>query len=98
MATLYSDAEWSSKNLQPAVFEARRHVVKDKMPALYPDQLCKWQKELRQHSQEGYKTTFTDFWGKLIEYSLGDKVSVQPLPGSTCLDRYQVTFFLPQRV
>ncbi|MEJ1278631.1 phospholipase A2 group IVE [Cricetulus griseus] len=73
MATLYSDAEWSSKNLEPAVFEARRHVVKDKMPALYPDQLCKWREELHQHNQEGYKTTLTDFWGKLIEYSLGDK-------------------------
>ncbi|EDL79934.1 similar to phospholipase A2, group IVB (cytosolic) (predicted) [Rattus norvegicus] len=73
MATLYSDPEWSSKDLEPVVFEARRHVVKDKMPALYPDQLCKWQEELRQHSQEGYKTTFTDFWGKLVEYSLGDK-------------------------
>ncbi|OBS82430.1 hypothetical protein A6R68_23577 [Neotoma lepida] len=73
MATLYNDAEWSSKNLEPVIFEARRHVVKDKMPALYPDQLCKWREELRQHSQEGYKTNFTDFWGKLIEYSLGDK-------------------------
>ncbi|XP_005364352.1 cytosolic phospholipase A2 epsilon isoform X1 [Microtus ochrogaster] len=73
MATLYSDAEWSSKNLEPAVFEARRHVVKDKMPALFPDNLCKWQEELRQHSQQGYKTSFTDFWGKLVEYSLGDK-------------------------
>nr|XP_048315901.1 cytosolic phospholipase A2 epsilon isoform X1 [Myodes glareolus]XP_048315902.1 cytosolic phospholipase A2 epsilon isoform X1 [Myodes glareolus] len=73
MATLYSDAEWSSKNLEPAVFEARRHVVKDKMPALFPDNLCKWQEELHQHSQQGYKTTFTDFWGKLVEYSLGDK-------------------------
>ncbi|GAB1286759.1 Cytosolic phospholipase A2 epsilon [Apodemus speciosus] len=73
MATLYSDPEWSSKNLEPVVFEARRHVVKDKMPALFPDQLCKWREELQQHSQEGYKTTFTDFWGKLVEYSLGDK-------------------------
>ncbi|XP_041535247.1 cytosolic phospholipase A2 epsilon isoform X1 [Microtus oregoni] len=73
MATLYSDAEWSSKNLEPAVFEARRHVVKDKLPALFPDNLCKWQEELRQHSQQGYKTSFTDFWGKLVEYSLGDK-------------------------
>ncbi|XP_055448221.1 cytosolic phospholipase A2 epsilon isoform X1 [Psammomys obesus] len=73
MATLYNDPEWSSKNLEPFIFEARRHVVKDKMPALYPDQLCKWREELRQHRQEGYKTTFTDFWGKLVEYSLGDK-------------------------
>ncbi|EDL27983.1 phospholipase A2, group IVE [Mus musculus] len=73
MATLYSDPEWSSKNLETVVFEARRHVVKDKMPALFPDQLYKWREDLQKHSQEGYKTTFTDFWGKLIEYSLGDK-------------------------
>ena len=86
MATLNSDAEWSSKNLEPAVFEARRHVVKDKMPALFPDNLCKWQEELRQHSQQGYKTSFTDFWGKLVEYSLGDKVGVQPFLGSICLE------------
>ncbi|XP_039088800.1 cytosolic phospholipase A2 epsilon [Hyaena hyaena] len=73
MATLYRDPDWSSKNLEPAIFEARRHVVKDKMPALFPDQLCKFQEELRQRSQEGYKVTFTDFWGLLIESCLGDE-------------------------
>ncbi|KAF0880367.1 PA24E phospholipase, partial [Crocuta crocuta] len=73
MATLYRDPDWSSKNLEPAIFEARRHVVKDKMPALFPDQLCKFQEELRQRSQEGYKVTFTDFWGLLIEACLGDE-------------------------
>jgi hypothetical protein len=74
MATLYSDPEWSSKNLEPAIFEARRHAVKDKMPALFPDQLCKFREELRQRSQEGYKVTLTDFWGLLIESCLGDEV------------------------
>ncbi|XP_006883282.1 PREDICTED: cytosolic phospholipase A2 epsilon [Elephantulus edwardii] len=73
MATLYQDPEWSSKNLEKAIFEARRHVVKDKMPALFPDQLLKYREELRQRSQEGYKVTFTDFWGLLIEACLGDK-------------------------
>ncbi|KAM4829174.1 cytosolic phospholipase A2 epsilon isoform 1-T1 [Thomomys bottae] len=73
MANLYSDPEWSSKNLEPAVFEARRHSVKDKMPALFPDQLCKFREELRQHRQEGYKVNLTEFWGLLIEYSLWDK-------------------------
>ncbi|KAF3830434.1 hypothetical protein GH733_004253 [Mirounga leonina] len=73
MATLYRDPNWSSKNLEPAIFEARRHVVKDKMPALFPDQLSKFQEELRQRSQEGYKVTFTDFWGLLIEACLGDE-------------------------
>lgn len=79
MATLYRDPDWSSKNLEPAIFEARRHVVKDKMPALFPDQLCKFQEELRQRSQEGYKVTFTDFWGLLIEACLGDEVGTQLL-------------------
>nr|XP_017498343.1 cytosolic phospholipase A2 epsilon isoform X1 [Manis javanica]XP_036874857.1 cytosolic phospholipase A2 epsilon isoform X1 [Manis javanica] len=73
MANLYRDPNWSSKDLEPTVFEARRHVVKDKMPALFPDQLFKFQEELRQRSQEGYKVTFTDFWGLLIEACLGDE-------------------------
>ncbi|XP_006831956.1 PREDICTED: cytosolic phospholipase A2 epsilon [Chrysochloris asiatica] len=73
MATLYQDPDWSSKNLEPAILEARRHVVKDKMPALFPEQLCKFKEELRQRSQEGYKVTLTDFWGLLIESCLGDK-------------------------
>lgn len=74
MATLYRDPDWSSKNLESAILEARRHVVKDKMPALFPDQLRKFREELRQRSQEGYKVNFTDFWGLLIEACLGDEV------------------------
>ncbi|XP_045142477.1 cytosolic phospholipase A2 epsilon isoform X1 [Echinops telfairi] len=73
MATLYQDPDWSSKSLEPAIFEARRHVVKDKLPALFPDQLCKHKEELDKRSQEGYKVTFTDFWGLLLEACLGDK-------------------------
>lgn len=79
MATLYRDPDWSSKNLEAAILEARRHVVKDKMPALFPDQLHRYKKELRQRSQEGYKVTFTDFWGLLIEACLGDEVGTQLL-------------------
>nr|XP_008267360.1 cytosolic phospholipase A2 epsilon [Oryctolagus cuniculus] len=73
MATLYRDPEWSSKNLETAIFEARRHVVKDKMPSLFPEQLFKFREELRQRSQQGYKVTFTDFWGLLVESCLGDE-------------------------
>ncbi|XP_015413120.1 PREDICTED: cytosolic phospholipase A2 epsilon [Myotis davidii] len=73
MATLYRDPDWSSKNLETAILEARRHVVKDKMPALFPDQLRKFREELQQRSQEGYKVNFTDFWGLLIEACLGDE-------------------------
>lgn len=79
MATLYRDPDWSSKNLESAIFEARRHVVKDKMPALSPDQLSRYQEELRQRSKEGYKVNFTDFWGLLVEACLGDEVGAQLL-------------------
>ncbi|XP_036701043.1 cytosolic phospholipase A2 epsilon isoform X3 [Balaenoptera musculus] len=73
MATLYRDPDWSSKNLELAIHEARRHVVKDKMPALFPDQLLRFQEELQQRKQEGYKVTFTDFWGLLVEACLADE-------------------------
>ncbi|TKC36130.1 hypothetical protein EI555_016568, partial [Monodon monoceros] len=73
MATLYRDPDWSSKNLELAILEARRHVVKDKMPALFPDQLLKFREELQQRRQEGYRVTFTDFWGLLVEACLGDE-------------------------
>ncbi|XP_066133064.1 cytosolic phospholipase A2 epsilon [Saccopteryx bilineata] len=73
MATLYRDPDWSTKNLEPAILEARRHVIKDKMPALFPEQLLKYREELQQRSQEGYKVNFTDFWGLLIEACLGDE-------------------------
>lgn len=74
MATLYRDPDWSSKNLELALLEARRHVVKDKLPALFPEQLSIVREKLQQRSQEGYKVTFTDFWGHLIESCLGDEV------------------------
>lgn len=83
MATLYRDPEWSSKNLEPAILDARRHVVKDKLPTLHPDQLLKHREELRQRSQEGYKVNFTDFWGLLIEACLGDEVGDRLLLGCT---------------
>lgn len=81
MANLYRDPDWSSKNLESAILEARRHVVKDKMPILYPDQLFRYQEELQQRSKEGYKVNFTDFWGLLIEACLGDEVGAQLLLG-----------------
>ncbi|XP_074091271.1 cytosolic phospholipase A2 epsilon-like isoform X2 [Macrotis lagotis] len=73
MANLYKDADWSSKNLEKAIQEARRHAVKNKIPSLYPEQLSYYQQVLEQRRQEGYKVTFTDLWGLLIESFLGDE-------------------------
>lgn len=97
MATLYRDPDWSSKNLESAVFEARRHAIKDKMPALFPDSLRKFQEELRQRSQEGYKVNFTDFWGLLIEACLGDEVGPS-FPWATRCPGWCPALFLHQGV
>ncbi|XP_072480775.1 cytosolic phospholipase A2 epsilon isoform X2 [Notamacropus eugenii] len=73
MTNLYKDADWSSKNLEKAIQEARRHAVKNKIPSLYPEQLSYYKQDLKQRSQEGYKVSFTDLWGLLIESFLGDE-------------------------
>nr|XP_020865071.1 cytosolic phospholipase A2 epsilon isoform X2 [Phascolarctos cinereus] len=73
MSNLYKDADWSSKNLEKAIQEARRHAVKNKIPSLCPEQLGYYQQNLKQRSQEGYRVTFTDLWGLLIESFLGDE-------------------------
>uniref|UniRef100_A0A4X2KC25 Phospholipase A2 n=1 Tax=Vombatus ursinus TaxID=29139 RepID=A0A4X2KC25_VOMUR len=73
MSNLYKDADWSSKNLEKAIQEVRRHAVKNKIPSLYPEQLSYYQQDLKQRSQEGYRVTFTDLWGLLIESFLGDE-------------------------
>ncbi|XP_074145467.1 cytosolic phospholipase A2 epsilon [Sminthopsis crassicaudata] len=73
MSNLYKDADWSSKNLEKTIQEARRHAVKNKIPSLFPEQLSYYQQELKQRSQEGYRVTFTDLWGLLIESFLGDE-------------------------
>ncbi|XP_044515958.1 cytosolic phospholipase A2 epsilon [Gracilinanus agilis] len=73
MASLYKDAHWSSKNLEKSIQEARRHAVKNKIPALYSEQLSYYRQEMQQRSQEGYKVSFTDFWGLLLESCFCDE-------------------------
>ena len=58
MATLYRDPDWSSKNLERAILEARRHVVKDKMPALFPDQLLKFEAQRMYTVSEDHRQWF----------------------------------------
>uniref|UniRef100_A0ACB8G484 Uncharacterized protein n=1 Tax=Sphaerodactylus townsendi TaxID=933632 RepID=A0ACB8G484_9SAUR len=73
MSKLYDDANWSKKNLQELITDARRHVKKNKFLASFaPERLKYYLKELKQRHQEGYNISFTDLWGLIIEAMLRD--------------------------
>ncbi|XP_060118340.1 cytosolic phospholipase A2 epsilon-like [Heteronotia binoei] len=100
MSKLYDDANWSKKNLEELITDARRHVKKNKFFASFaPERLKYYLKELKQRHQEGYSISFIDLWGLMIEAMLRDgenphKLSDQqqalthgqnPLPVYLCL-------------
>nr|XP_056707865.1 cytosolic phospholipase A2 epsilon-like [Euleptes europaea] len=73
MSKLYDDANWSKKNLEELITDARRHVKKNKFLASFsPERLIYYLKELKQRHQEGYSISFTDLWGLIIEAMLRD--------------------------
>lgn len=75
MSKLYDDANWSKKNLEELIIDAKRHVKKNKFFASFaPERLTYYLKELMQRHQEGYKISFTDLWGLIIEAMLRDGV------------------------
>lgn len=74
MAHLYRDAYWSQRDLDGQILEAKKHVTKSKMSIFSMDRLRYYRQQLNQRRQEGYKTTFIDLWGLVIEYLLNDGV------------------------
>ncbi|XP_060117888.1 cytosolic phospholipase A2 epsilon-like [Heteronotia binoei] len=73
MVNLYEDPEWSSKDVDRQISEIRKHVVKDKLCCFSVENLKYYEKEMCQRQQEGYKITFSDLWGLLIESMLNNK-------------------------
>ncbi|MEE6492513.1 hypothetical protein FKM82_016595 [Ascaphus truei] len=72
---LYEDAEWSQKDLAVPIEDARRNVTKNKSSAFSLDRLSFYRDELNKRAEQGYKTSFTDFWGLLIESMFHDGVN-----------------------
>ncbi|XP_054825906.1 cytosolic phospholipase A2 epsilon-like [Eublepharis macularius] len=73
MSKLYDDANWSNKNLEELITDARKHVKKNKFLASFaPERLKYYLKELKQRHQDGYSISFTDLWGLIIEAMLRD--------------------------
>ncbi|XP_075047854.1 cytosolic phospholipase A2 delta-like isoform X2 [Mixophyes fleayi] len=75
ISKLYEDPNWSQKDLAEPIEDARRNVAKSKTSALTFDRLAFYREELRKRAGMGYKTSFTDMWGLLIESMFHDKVN-----------------------
>uniref|UniRef100_A0A8B9EXW4 Phospholipase A2 n=1 Tax=Amazona collaria TaxID=241587 RepID=A0A8B9EXW4_9PSIT len=72
MSNLYRDANWSQKDLDKQISEARKHVTKRKMNSLSLEYLNYYKKQLSQRKKEGRKTSFIDLWSLVLESFLHD--------------------------
>lgn len=75
MSNLYEDPDWSQKDMEATLKDARKHVLKNKLTSCFSISRLKYYlKELYRRSQEGYEISFTDLWGLIIEGLLHDGV------------------------
>ncbi|NWU29557.1 PA24E phospholipase, partial [Dyaphorophyia castanea] len=72
MSNLYRDADWSQKDLDKQISEARKHMTKCKMNSFSLEYLKYYKKQLCQRKKEGRKTSFIDLWGLVLESFLHD--------------------------
>ncbi|XP_065493138.1 cytosolic phospholipase A2 epsilon-like [Caloenas nicobarica] len=72
MSNLYRDADWSQKDLDNQISEARKHMTKCKINSLSWEYLKYYKKQLCQRKREGRKTSFIDLWSLVLESLLHD--------------------------
>ncbi|KAM6459316.1 cytosolic phospholipase A2 epsilon-like [Liasis olivaceus] len=72
MTDLYEDSNWSNKDLGEIIMQARKQAAKSKMKAFSLESLKAYHKELCQRTIAGYKSSFIDLWGLMIEAMLHD--------------------------
>ncbi|XP_053139101.1 cytosolic phospholipase A2 epsilon-like [Hemicordylus capensis] len=72
MTDLYEDADWSYRDLGEKIKTARVQAAKSKMSAFSLESLKNYHKELCQRTMAGYKTSFIDLWGLMVEAMLND--------------------------
>uniref|UniRef100_A0A8C3XC34 PLA2c domain-containing protein n=1 Tax=Cyanoderma ruficeps TaxID=181631 RepID=A0A8C3XC34_9PASS len=72
MSNLYRDADWSQKDLDKQISEARKHMTKCKINSFSLEYLKFYKKQLCQRKREGRKTSFIDLWGLVLESFLHD--------------------------
>uniref|UniRef100_A0ACB8G5J4 Uncharacterized protein n=2 Tax=Sphaerodactylus townsendi TaxID=933632 RepID=A0ACB8G5J4_9SAUR len=79
MTKLYEDADWSNKDLGEIIKHARKQAAKSKTSAFSCESLKNYYRELCQRTVAGYKTSFIDLWGLMIEAMLNDGNNNQKL-------------------
>ncbi|XP_053330436.1 cytosolic phospholipase A2 delta-like [Spea bombifrons] len=67
MSKLYEDPDWSQKDLTKPIKEARKSVTDSKRSAFSLDRLSFYREEMEKRAKMGYKASFTDLWGLLLE-------------------------------
>uniref|UniRef100_A0A8C3NBG7 Phospholipase A2 n=1 Tax=Geospiza parvula TaxID=87175 RepID=A0A8C3NBG7_GEOPR len=76
MSNLYRDADWSRKDLDKQITEARKHMTKCKINSFSLEYLKYYKKQLCQRKREGRKTSFIDLWGLVLESFLHEGVQL----------------------
>nr|XP_023962387.1 cytosolic phospholipase A2 zeta isoform X3 [Chrysemys picta bellii] len=79
LSALYQDTDWSSKDLQGAISNARDNVSSSKAGALSSERLKYYFQELNSMENDGRKVSFIDLWGLIIEYFLYQKKDLSKL-------------------
>ncbi|XP_070613668.1 cytosolic phospholipase A2 epsilon-like [Erythrolamprus reginae] len=72
MTKLYEDSNWSNKDLGEIILQARKQAAKSKRGAFSLENLKSYHKELAERTIAGYKSSFIDLWGLMIEAMLND--------------------------
>ncbi|XP_053884570.1 cytosolic phospholipase A2 zeta isoform X2 [Malaclemys terrapin pileata] len=79
LSALYQDTDWSCKDLQGAISNARDNVSSSKAGALSSERLKYYFQELNSMENDGRKVSFIDLWGLIIEYFLYQKKDLSKL-------------------
>ncbi|XP_056401836.1 cytosolic phospholipase A2 delta-like isoform X2 [Hyla sarda] len=72
MSKLYEDPNWSHKDLCGPIEDACRQLTKSKGSAFSFERLAFYRDELTARARMGYRTSFTDLWGLVIESMFSD--------------------------
>ncbi|OCT68555.1 hypothetical protein XELAEV_18039857mg, partial [Xenopus laevis] len=67
ISNLYENAEWSQKDLDKPIEDARKNVTKDKKSSFTLEKILQYREEMKKRAEMGYRTSFTDIWGLAIE-------------------------------
>lgn len=75
ISKLYEDPNWSQTDLSAAIQDACRNLTKSKSSAYSFDRIAFYRDELTKRASMGYKTSFSDLWGLVLEALFCDGVN-----------------------